>query len=56
VPEQTGSAPITGPVGTTGSPHVFNTVGGVGIICASTIQGTFEPSSTGSTKAEGIII
>jgi hypothetical protein len=56
VPEQTGSAPVTGPDGVTGSPHEFITVGGVGTICASIIHGTVEPPFTGTVKVEGATV
>ena len=47
VPEQTGSAPTTGPVTVSGSPHELLTEGGVGTTCASSIQATVEPASGG---------
>jgi hypothetical protein len=56
VPEQTGSAPTTGPVGVTGSPHELMTTGGVGTIWASEIQGTVEPPFAGSVNVEGATI
>jgi hypothetical protein len=53
VPEHTGSAPITGPVGVTGSPHELITTGGVGSTCASMIQATVEPPLAGSVNVDG---
>jgi hypothetical protein len=40
IPEQTGSGLTAGPEGVTGSPQLSVIVGGVGTVCASTIQGT----------------
>jgi hypothetical protein len=56
VPEQTGSGPITGPAGTTGSPQELVTTGGVGITCASLIQDTVEPSFGGNVNMDGEIV
>jgi hypothetical protein len=53
VPEQTGSAPITGPVGVTGSPQEFMTDGGVGVTWASLMHATVEPSSGGMVNEGG---
>ena len=53
VPEQTGSGPTTGPVGTTGSPHESLILGGVGTTCASLIQGTVELPLAGSVNVVG---
>ena len=53
VPEQTGSAPTTGPVGVKTSPHEFVTAGGVGTVCASAIHATFEAPAAGSVKVDG---
>jgi hypothetical protein len=47
VPEQTGSAPITGPVGTTSVPHELFTTGGVGTIWAFIMQATLDPPFDG---------
>ena len=56
VPEQTGSAPTTGPVGMTGSPHELVTVGGVGTACASLIQATVELPFAGTVKVAGEMV
>ncbi len=53
VPEHTGSAPTTGPVGTTGSPQELVTVGGVGTTCASLIHATVELPLAGKVKVDG---
>jgi hypothetical protein len=53
VPEQTGSAPSTGPVGVSTSPHEFVTLGGVGTVCASLIQGTVDEPAGGNEKVDG---
>lgn len=53
VPEQTGSAPSTGPVGVTGSPHEFVTAGGVGTVCASLIHATVDPPGGGTVNVGG---
>jgi hypothetical protein len=50
VPEQTGSAPITGPVGDIGLPQEFVTTGGVGTVCALLIHGTVDEPFAGSTN------
>ena len=56
VPEQTGSADTTGPVGVTGLPQESFTFGGVGIVCASIIQGTVLPPGAGITAVAGVIV
>jgi hypothetical protein len=56
VPEQTGSAPTTGPVGITGSPHEFVTDGGDGTVCASLIQATVELPPAGTVNVGGVIV
>ena len=53
VPEHTGSAPTTGPVGTTISPHVFVTEGGAGTVCALLIHATVELPFGGSVNVDG---
>ncbi len=53
VPEQTGSAPITGPVGVIGLLHELFTVGSVGVICASLMQATVDDPLAGNTKVGG---
>jgi hypothetical protein len=55
-PEHTGSAPATGPVGTTGSPHEFITAGGDGTTCASLMQATVEPPSAGKVNVVGCTV
>jgi hypothetical protein len=56
VPEHTGSAPTTGPVGVTGDPQEFITVGGVGTVCALTIQATVELPLAGNVNVDGLIV
>jgi hypothetical protein len=56
VPEQTGSAPTTGPVGTTGFPHESFTFGGVGTTCASLIHATIELPFAGNENAGALIV
>jgi hypothetical protein len=56
VPEQTGSALTTGPVGVITAPHELETAGGVGTTCASLTQTTVEPSSAGTVKVGGLIV
>jgi hypothetical protein len=55
-PEQTGSAPITGPVMDAGSPHELFTVGGVGTVCASAIQATVALPGAGAEIVGGEIV
>jgi hypothetical protein len=56
VPEQTGSAPITGPVIAKGAPHELLAVGGVGTTCASLTQATVELPLAGSVNVGGDIV
>lgn len=56
VPEQTGSAPTTGPVIASGVPHELVTAGGVGTICASAIQGTVALPGAGNVNVGGVIV
>ena len=56
VPEQTGSAPTTGPVITAGSPQELFTVGGVGTTCASLIQATVALPGAGAVIVGGDIV
>jgi len=56
VPEQTGSAPTTGPVIVNGVPHELLTKGGVGTICASLIQATVELPAAGRVNVGGVIV
>ena len=53
VPEQTGSAPTTGPVGTIDAPHELFTTGGVGTVCALLIHATVELPGAGTVKVGG---
>ncbi len=53
LPEQTGSGPMTGPVGVIRSPHELLTVGGAGITWASLIQATVDEPAAGSVKVGG---
>jgi hypothetical protein len=56
VPEQTGSAPTTGPMGVTGEPQELITVGGEGTTCASAIHATVEPPFAGKVNVDGFIV
>jgi hypothetical protein len=56
VPEQTGSAPTTGPVGVIVLPHELVTVGGVGTTCALLTHATVEPPAAGIVKVGGDIV
>jgi hypothetical protein len=56
VPEHTGSAPTTGPVGMIGLPHESSTVGGVGTTCALLMQATVDPPLGGRIKVGGLIV
>ena len=56
VPEQTGSAPITGPVIASGAPHELFTTGGVGTVWALLIQATVELPGTGIENVGGVIV
>ena len=53
MPEQTGSAPTTGPLMLSGSPQELLTTGGVGTACAFEIQATVEPPSAGKVAVGG---
>lgn len=55
-PEQTGSAPTTGPVMANGAPQELFAVGGVGTTWALLIQATVVPPSAGSVKVVGDIV
>ena len=56
VPEQTGSGPITGPVGVIGLPHESFTLGGVGTVCAFEIQSTVLPPAGGTVDVGGLMV
>jgi hypothetical protein len=56
VPEQTGSAPMTGPVIDAGVPQELFTVGGVGTDCALLIQGTVALPGAGAVIVGGDIV
>ena len=56
VPEQTGSAPTTGPVMVSAAPHELFTTGGVGTTCASLKQGTVELPAAGIVNVGGVIV
>jgi hypothetical protein len=56
VPEQTGFAPTTGPVGVIVVPHEFVTAGGVGTVCALLIQATVDPPAAGAVNVGGDIV
>ena len=56
VPEQTGSAPSTGPVGVITAPHELVTFGGVGTVCASAIHGKVDEPAAGSANVGGLIV
>ena len=56
VPEQTGSAPTTGPVTVSGSPHELLTTGGVGTTWASLIQATVELPVAGKVNVGGVMV
>ena len=56
VPEQTGSAPTTGPVSVRGAPHELLTTGGVGTTCASLKHGTVELPAAGIVNVGGVIV
>ena len=51
-----GSAPSTGPVIVSGSPHELFTFGGVGIVCAFAIQTTVELPGEGILNVGGEIV
>jgi hypothetical protein len=50
VPEHAGLAPTTGPVMVNGAPQELLTTGGVGGVCAFTIQGTVDPPAAGGVN------
>ena len=52
-PEQTGSAPMTGPVTVSGSPQELVTFGGVGTVWASIMHATVDEPSAGSENEDG---
>jgi hypothetical protein len=56
VPEHTGSAPTTGPVGLITTPQEFVTLGGVGTTCASAIHGTVDDPAAGSVNVGALIV
>jgi hypothetical protein len=56
VPEQTGSGLTTGPVTLVGAPHELFTVGGVGTVCAFTIQATVALPGAGAVIVGGDIV
>ena len=56
VPVQTGSGPITGPVGVTGLPQESFTLGGIGTTCASLTQLTVDDPGAGNVSVEGVIV
>ena len=56
MPEQTGSAPIVGPVMANGVPHEFVAGGGVGVTCAFEIQATVEPPGAGTENVGGLMV
>jgi len=56
VPEQTGSAPTTGPVMVAGAPQELFTTGGVGTVCALLIQATVALPGAGAVIVGGDIV
>jgi hypothetical protein len=56
VPEQTGSAPTTGPVGVTGAPQALTTTGGVGTTWALLMQATVVPPLAGNVNVVGAMV
>ena len=56
VPEHAGSGLTTGPVMVAGVPHELFTVGGVGTVCALTIQGTVELPGAGAEIVGGEMV
>jgi hypothetical protein len=56
VPAQTGSGPITGPVGVIVEPHEFVTVGGVGTTCALLIHATVDEPAAGNVNVGGLTV
>lgn len=55
-PEQAGLAPTTGPVGAIKVPHELFTTGGVGTVCALTMQATVDAPFAGNTNVGGEIV
>ena len=53
IPEQTGSAPSTGPVIASGVPQELLTFGGVGTACASATHATVDPPAAGKINVGG---
>jgi hypothetical protein len=47
---------MTGPVGVIGVPQEFDTVGGVGTVCAFDAQGTVDPDPAGTVKVGGEMV
>ena len=56
VPEHTGSAPTTGPVGVIGLPQLSFTLGGVGTTCASLMHATVLPPGPGMVAVGALIV
>jgi hypothetical protein len=56
VPEHAGLTPTTGPVGVMVVPQELVTTGGVGTVCAFTIQGTVELPAAGTVKVGALIV
>ena len=56
VPEQTGSAPTTGPVIVAGAPQELFTTGGVGTVCALLTHATVAPPGAGAVIVGGVIV
>ncbi len=56
MPEQTGSAPIAGPVGVIVVPHEFETAGGAGTTCALLIHATVDEPGAGKVNVGGVMV
>jgi hypothetical protein len=56
VPEQAGSAPTTGPLIASGSPHELLAVGAAGTTWASLIHATVELPAGGSVNVGGVMV
>lgn len=56
MPEQTGSALTTGPVGVIVFPQLSTTFGGVGTACALLIQATVDEPGAGNVKFDGLTV
>jgi hypothetical protein len=56
VPEQTGFAPTTGPVGVIVVPQELVTTGGVGTVCALIMHATVEPPAAGNVSVGAEIV